>query len=113
MLSRPKRGEMPVALEHGDHIPLPASQLLRRYSHQRQLFEMALWLVLVQERRLRVKSAADSVVHGQQISLPCGWGGMAGLRYRASDPRPPTWTGRDAHQRLSAGDRVQLRLNAS
>ncbi len=31
---------------------------------------MVLWLVLVQERRLPVKLAADCVIHGQQVSLP-------------------------------------------
>ena len=53
---------------HADR--LPASQPLGRYGHQRQLFEMVLCLVLVQERRLPVKPAANYVIHGQQVSLP-------------------------------------------
>ena len=59
------REQRPV---HADR--LPASQPLGRYGHQRQLFEMMLWLVLVQERRLSVKPSANDVVHGQQLSLP-------------------------------------------
>lgn len=31
---------------------------------------MMLWLVLVQERRLPIKPAAEYLIHGQQISLP-------------------------------------------
>ena len=34
------------------------------------LFQMVLWLVLAQKRRLSVKPAADDVIHGQQVSLP-------------------------------------------
>ena len=46
---------------HADR--LPASQPLGRYGHQRQLFELVLRLVLVQECRLPVKPAADYVIH--------------------------------------------------
>jgi len=59
------RGQRPV---HADR--LPASQPLGPHAYQRQLFEMVLRLVLIQERRLPVKPAADYVRHGQQISLP-------------------------------------------
>lgn len=38
---------------------LPASQPLGRHGHQRQLFEMMLRFVLVQEGRLPVKPAAE------------------------------------------------------
>lgn len=50
-------------------IGCPASQPLRRHGHERHLFEMALRLGLVQERRLPVKPAIDYVVHGQQVSI--------------------------------------------
>jgi hypothetical protein len=59
------REQRPV---HADRVP--ASQPFRRHGHQRQLFEVVLWLVLVQEGRLPVKPAADYVTLGQQVSLP-------------------------------------------
>jgi len=62
---------------HADR--LPASQPLGRYGHQRQFFEMMLSLVLVQERRLPVKPAADDVIHGQYISLPARQYALSGV----------------------------------
>jgi hypothetical protein len=40
---------------------------------------MVLRLVLVQERRLPVKPAADNVVHGQQASLPARQDALSGV----------------------------------
>ncbi len=60
----------PAALTTGCAPPDSQLEPLWRYVHQRQLFEMVLWLVLVQDRRLPVEPAADYVIRGQQISQP-------------------------------------------
>jgi hypothetical protein len=46
---------------------------------------MVLWLVLVRERRLPIKPAADYLIHGQQISLPANptvrWASIESCRW--------------------------------
>ena len=87
-------------------IGCPASQPLRRHGHERHLFEMALRLGLVQERRLPVKPAIDYVVHGQQVSIPRVstrsvefWGAVL----------PMTWGSDDIVLARLPGTRPQLR----
>jgi hypothetical protein len=63
---------------HADR--LPAGQPLCRYGDQRQLFEMVLWLVLVQECWLPMKPAINYLIYGEQISLPARQYALRGVR---------------------------------
>ena len=40
---------------------------------------MVRWLVLVQERRLSIKPAADAAIHGQPVSLPARLDALGGV----------------------------------